>query len=427
MGRKLGASMSTEQNPHQLVIDDLVKRGILKPQDLVPPGAAPHPQLLLSRPMDVDTDGPLLVVAKETLQAHRRKLAKARQSALPVHVFGPYKDRRVFLGSGAAFRTPSPTLTTLAEGNRLKELLHELIVSESEVTIAQALEQYRAFREAQGGTRPGSERTTFARLSAFFINPSDSLRSLTHRSCDELYRTLASRPLRNGKTRSVATHRGELAQAKTFGAWCVEHKLLTVNPLAAVKPVGRLPHGKEQLRIDEARKLADHLVWHAKTGNPAPLAVLIVLMCGLRASEVIALRCRDVDNEGSELVISGGKTASAARRVQVPQVLRQLLIDAADDRSANVRLLNNAEGGGVKWLLRATHKYCREAGVPQVTTHSLRGLHSSLAIEAGQSPRSVADTLGHSSPKTTLQSYTTQEAAAAGKHRRAVDRLQRPE
>lgn len=418
------------ETARKLVIDDLVRRGVISAKDLqaaeVQDAAAAPP----ARPRiigEIDTDGPLLVVAKETLQAHRRKLAAKRKSALKINVCGPYKDRRVVLASGADFRTPSPRMTTMAEATRLSQMLLDLVVNDSELTIAQALEQYRAYREEQGGTRAGSERTTFARLAAFFLNPSDSLKSLTHRSCDELYRTLASRPMRNGKPRSVATHRGELAQAKTFGAWCVEHKLLTTNPLAAVKPVGRLPHGKEQLRIDEARKLADRLIYHAKTGGPAPLAVLVVLMCGLRASEVIALRVRDVDNQGSELVITSGKTASAARRVQVPEVLRQLLQDAADGRSANVRLLNNADGGGVKWLLRATHKYCRLAGVPQVTTHSLRGLHSSLAIEAGQSPRSVADTLGHASPKTTLQSYATSASVAAGRHRRAVDRLKAPE
>jgi hypothetical protein len=46
-----------------------------------------------------------------------------------------------------------------------------------------------------------------------------------------------------------------LAAAKTFFRWCVmEKKWLARNPLDAVKGIGKVRHGKEQLRIDEARK-----------------------------------------------------------------------------------------------------------------------------------------------------------------------------
>ena len=51
------------------------------------------------------------------------------------------------------------------------------------------------------------------------------------------------------------SHRTMLAAAKTFFRWCVmEKKWLARNPLDVVKGIGKVRHGKEQLRIDEARK-----------------------------------------------------------------------------------------------------------------------------------------------------------------------------
>ena len=44
--------------------------------------------------------------------------------------------------------------------------------------------------------------------------------------------------------------------------------------------------------------------------------------------------------------------------------------------------------------LGQVRKLCDEAGVPRVSTHSLRGLHSTLALEAGATSSAVAAALG---------------------------------
>jgi hypothetical protein len=57
------------------------------------------------------------------------------------------------------------------------------------------------------------------------------------------------------------------------------------------------------------------------------------------------------------------------------------------------------------WLWGHVHKLCDEAGVPRVSTHSLRGLHSTLALEAGATSSAVAAALGHGSFQITAKHY----------------------
>ena len=65
-------------------------------------------------------------------------------------------------------------------------------------------------------------------------------------------------------------------------------------------------------------------------------------------------------------------------------------------------------------------RICEAAGVPMVTAHGMRGLHSTLAVEHGVSAHVVAASLGHESIATTIQSYVRPEAAAGARQRRTL-------
>ena len=58
-----------------------------------------------------------------------------------------------------------------------------------------------------------------------------------------------------------------------------------------------------------------------------------------------------------------------------------------------------------EWLTLNVRRICRLAGVNEVCAHSLRGLHSTLAIKRGMSPHLVADELGHETFATTREHY----------------------
>lgn len=48
-------------------------------------------------------------------------------------------------------------------------------------------------------------------------------------------------------------------------------------------------------------------------------------------------------------------------------------------------------------LHRRLARLCKDAGVPEVVPHSMRGLHSTIAVERGATGRVVATAIGHTS------------------------------
>ena len=66
---------------------------------------------------------------------------------------------------------------------------------------------------------------------------------------------------------------------------------------------------------------------------------------------------------------------------------------------------------------------CDLAGVPRVCPHSLRGLHSTLALEAGATSGAVAAALGHGSFAVTARHYADPDTLRNTVTRRVTDVL----
>ena len=197
---------------------------------------------------------------------------------------------------------------------------------------------------------------------------------------------------------------------------------LTANPLEDVEGVGKRSHGKEQLRIDEARKWLAKAVELAEAGEDGAVAAMMTLLLGIRCSEVVSRVVRDLDDEGRLLWIPDSKTAKGRRTLMVPDELRPYLQELAEGKQPQDLLLGYHDRG---WPRAWVQRICEEAGVPVVTAHGNRGLHGTLSIEAGITPRAVADALGHESfQQTTARSYVQPEAMGQAKQKRALTVLQ---
>jgi integrase len=72
------------------------------------------------------------------------------------------------------------------------------------------------------------------------------------------------------------------------------------------------------------------------------------------------------------------------------------------------------------WVRKWVRKICEAAKVPNVSAHSMRGLHSTLAMEAGVTGHVVAASLGHENVSTTMQSYATSDAVTGAQQRRLL-------
>jgi integrase len=210
-------------------------------------------------------------------------------------------------------------------------------------------------------------------------------------------------------TASADTQAGTLSALRGFVADLKDHGLVKGDVLAGLKVRGRKGRGKPQARIDEARRLIEKAT---ADGDPAALAVVVALVFGLRAGEVVGLCCRDVDADASVLWIDGNKTAAAKRASEVPAELRPMLRGLIRDQQGTallfrlapqrVRVAKDPVKARKDHVTRRLRQLCAAVGIPRLVLHSLRGMHASFSREVGQTAHAVAAALGHTS--TTVQS-----------------------
>jgi integrase len=136
----------------------------------------------------------------------------------------------------------------------------------------------------------------------------------------------------------------------------------------------------------------------------------------LSGTEITMRKVRDVDDEGRVLVVEDGKTENRNARVDIPLVLQPLIRRLTEGRQANEYLFAAKDGGPHwrDWPSENVKRICRLAGVQPVCGHAMRGLHASMLLRRGASPRQAADALRHAHESTTIESYADSNAVRAG-------------
>lgn len=227
-----------------------------------------------------------------------------------------------------------------------------------------------------------------------------ALRTLTPTACQRLYDERVRATKSNGAPITADTHRSELIYASAFGDWCAEQGWITANPFATVLPEGQTSKGKEQLRVDEARAFL--LAAYSDTHPLGGIAAAGVLTLGVRASELLDRRVRDLDDGGRVLWITEGKTESSKRRVAVPPVLREALARLALGQGPEARLFGTMT---TNTLLGHVRRLAEIARVPEICTHGLRGTQISLTVEVGALVEAASKGAGHAGTGVTRAHY----------------------
>jgi integrase len=170
-------------------------------------------------------------------------------------------------------------------------------------------------------------------------------------------------------------------------------------------------------------------------GRRRPLLATLTL-AGLRISEALGLRWRDVNLNGRCLRVTASKTDTGVREVDLTPALQELLA-AYRSRSpyAKPRDLvfptsqgkrdnpSNVRNRFLASAARLANTDLRAAGrepMPDVTPHSLRRTFISLLLAAGADVPYVMAQAGHSDPKITLGLYA-QVIASKTDHGAALD------
>lgn len=353
-----------------------------------------------------------------------------------VGAFGPYrvgKRYRILVRendptSETGFVTAAQSFEEESDAEDFKQAFNEALKAGEIATVKDAIDAYEERLKAKGN-KATSYVETPRRLRWLLADALDgTLEALTPLKAKRLYEAVATATYeRSGETRtySVDTCKNTLAEARTFAAWCMSKRWLKENPFDGIKDERQRNHGKEQLTRDEARKFVKVALKQAKS-NAGSVAALMTLIMGLRAKEITLRTVRDLDDDGSLLIIERAKTKAGNRTVFVPEMVRPFLARLAAGKEPDALIFATEEGGEHwrDWPAENVRRICREAGVREVCAHSMRGLHASLAIEAGMASAAVARSLGHESATTTLTSYATPTAARKAQQRGALAVLQ---
>lgn len=162
-------------------------------------------------------------------------------------------------------------------------------------------------------------------------------------------------------------------------------------------------------------------------------AIYIVLMTGMRRSELCGLEWKDIDfkNEtisivrscydlnGYGLITKDTKTFTSCRKIAMPQILIKVLKEykewynkrkeiLGEDWAKSDRLMLSDDGKQVYprtyrvWLGRLL----KQAGLKDVTLHSLRHTNITMQLTSGIDLRTVSARAGHSRTSTTTDIYS---------------------
>jgi integrase len=259
---------------------------------------------------------------------------------------------------------------------------------------------------------------------------------ITPKRAQALYEELIRRPSeKTGRQLETASHRFYLELGRSFFAWAVRKGHLLHSPFKDVRPVGRPATGKRQLRASEAERfMSTALRLFDAENDGMALASALLLIFGLRASEALSRRVRDVDGLKGKWLLwiddeAGAvslKTRNARRHYEVPSFLVPRLEKLVAGRPADDWLFGANPAGGPKCrqlLWSAVRRICAAAEVPPVCPHSLRGLNATLGVEAGVVPHAVAAALGHGSFAVTAKHYAQPEAIVSARTARVIEVL----
>lgn len=360
---------------------------------------------------EAGVDGGLQVV-----DDHPTEATTTRRPTSPMRIEGPFAHGRgyrcrVLTGSGPRW---CPTRPTRDHAYRMAEQVVSIATQDGQISVRQAIEAYRE-HQTEKGNRAGSVHNTGQVLRRFFLPLMDQpLHKVTPQKGRDLYERLChERSRATGQPLAADSHRNYLAQGKTFLSWCIAQRWIRIHPLDAVSGIGKRRHGKPQLTVDEARSLYK-VCFQAAARDDGALAVLLALLLGLRASEITSRTVRDIDDGGRVLRVGSNaaidfdpKTRAGKRAIVIPEVLRPLLKLRTRHKLPAALLFPTEEGGPHwrDWVAEQTRRFCRQAGLPVVCAHSLRGVAASTAVAAGVAAEAVAKTLGHESTEITRRAY----------------------
>jgi integrase len=248
------------------------------------------------------------------------------------------------------------------------------------------------------------------------------LTALTLRQVEKLLR---NKQAAGHSSRSVQLLRQVLSAALNDA---IRHEMLGRNVAALAKAPQVISREPVILSLSQQRAFLE-----AVKGDRLEGLYSILLFCGLRVGEALALSWSDVDFVNGAVTIShnlaktargwervGRTKTGVARAIRLAPAMVEVLQEhrikqlaeqhSADDAWFNDHNLCFTTVVGTvidqRNLSRQFHKLLGRAGLPKMGLHSLRHSAATLALTTGDSYKTVQQLLGHSRASVTLNTYS---------------------
>lgn len=191
---------------------------------------------------------------------------------------------------------------------------------------------------------------------------------------------------------------------------------LSIEKLSMSKEARKLPSILSKSEVQE--------LISSYTNTKHQLLIQLSYGCGLRVSEVVVLRSKDIDFNRHVLTIRWWKW-NKDRQIPLPHTVYLILQSLLATKAANDIVFESERW----WSLTTTtlqkifHQWCQRIGIKKdVTFHSLRHSFATHLLEQGTDIRYVQALLGHANIRTT-QIYTHVMQPALDKIISPLDRL----
>ena len=186
------------------------------------------------------------------------------------------------------------------------------------------------------------------------------------------------------------TRQGQLLQVLVSAALrsAVKRREICWNPMDSVDHVKHCSKVTPWLSVEQARQL---LASSAEAKDPYYIAWLLMLCCGLRRGEMLALRWSDIDEARKQLHIQRQViTIDGVTQVTRPKSRSSVRDIPLDDELLSLLRLNKSAADGTilsgvtrSMLADALDRSLARANLPRVTLHGLRHTMASVAAEDG--------------------------------------------
>lgn len=220
-----------------------------------------------------------------------------------------------------------------------------------------------------------------------------SVGEITRRTCDEYG---------NDRGMSPGTIRRELGALYAAVKYAKTENHITFAPTVHLP---QKPDGKDRwlTRGEAARLLNAARTGHASTRTYLPLFVLLGLYGGARKGAILSLRWHQVDLDARRINFhdaSTERTSKGRAHIPIPRTLYHAL-KRAKRMETDIGYVVQRDGRPIKNIKRAFMSACADAGLTDVTPHTLRHTCGTWLAHHGVPLDKIGAWLGHSDSRTT--------------------------